>query len=101
MIGKLIYIFEGKEDLCNGRRKLIDPHYYGGLYPGTNENRRLWEDVQKYIEEHYDTDFLKAVYICSDGGSWIKAGKEYVDRSVLVADKFHLMKYINSVANLT
>ena len=101
MIGKLIYIFEGKEDICEGRRKLIDVHYHGGMYPGSMENRKLWEEVQEYIEAHYNTEFLKTVYICSDGGAWIKAGKDYVDRSILVADKFHLTKYINSVARLT
>lgn len=101
MIGKLIYVFEGKEEVCEGRRKLIGAHFNGGVYPGTDENRKLWEGVQEYIEAHYNTDFLKAVYISGDGGGWIRAGKDYVDRSILVADKFHLMKYINSVANLT
>ena len=29
--GKLVYLFEGKEDVCKGRRKLISPFYFGGL----------------------------------------------------------------------
>lgn len=57
MIGKLIYIFEGKEDVCEGRRTLIEPHYHGGLYPGSDANRILWEDVQKYIANHYKQSF--------------------------------------------
>lgn len=101
MIGKLIYLFEGKEDVCKGRRKLIGAHYHGGLYQGSRKNRQLWEEVQRYIETHYNTDVLKQVYICSDGGGWIKTGKDCVDRSVMVADKYHLMKYINRVARLT
>jgi len=43
---------------------------------------------------------LKKVYICSDGGSWIKAGAEYIYKGVLVSDRFHLSKYINRVSNL-
>lgn len=100
MIGKLIYVFEGKEDVCKDRRKLVGVHYHGGLYKGSDENRRLWEEVQKYIDEHYNTDVLKKVYICSDGGAWIKTGVDYIYKSVLVADRFHLMKYINRASNL-
>ena len=101
MIGKLVYLFEGKEEICKGKRKLIGTHYHGGLYQGSQNNQLLWEEVQHYIETHYDTKALKRVYICSDGGGWIKAGKDCVDKSVLVADRYHLMKYINRVSRLT
>lgn len=100
-LGKLIYLYEGKEESCKGRKKLLMPFYQGGLYKGSDGNRELWEKVQRYIEGHYSSDTLKKVYISGDGASWIRAGADYVDRSVLVADRFHVMKYINSVANLT
>ena len=100
-MGKLVYLYEGKENLCKGKRKLIRPHYHGGLYRGSNNNRELWESVQRYIEGHYNTEILKCVYINGDGANWIRAGTDYVDKSVFVIDRFHLMKYINSVANLT
>ncbi len=100
MIGKLIYLFEGKDDVCEGRRKLINPFYFSGLYQG-EQNKDLWDEVEKYIREHYDQDYLKRVYINSDGAAWIKAGKDRVYKSRLVADRFHLMKYINRVARLT
>lgn len=100
-LGKLIYLFEGKEDVCKGKRSLISPHYSGGLYQGSRANGELWDGVQRYLEEHYDTGFLKRVYICSDGGGWIKAGLERIAKSVPVADKFHLTEYINRAANCT
>ena len=100
MIGKLVYLHEGKEDVCAGKRILISPHYLGGIYSGGDRNRQLWEEVQDYIESHYDTKYLKTVYISGDGASWIKAGTEYIYKSVLVQDRFHLMKYINKAANL-
>src|SRR5699024_2543275 len=61
----------------------------------------LWESVDAYIRQHYDQDVLKCVYINSDGGSWIRAAANYVGKSRLVADRFHLMKYINRVARYT
>ncbi len=100
-IGKLIYLYENKEDIYKGKRKLVGKQYFGGLFKGSEENTRLWESVQTYIESHYDTDVLKKVYIASDGGGWITGGASHIYKGVLVADKFHVMKYINTVANLT
>ena len=100
-IGKLVYLFEGKEEVCKGRRKLISPFYFGGLYGGSDQNAVLWEKVDAYIQEHYDQDVLKCVYINSDGGSWVRASENYVGKSRLVADRFHLMEYINRVARCT
>ena len=100
-IGKLVYLFEGKEEICNGRRKLVSPFYFGGLYAGSAQNAVLWESVDAYIQQHYDQEALKCVYINSDGGSWIRAATNYVGKSKLVADRFHLMKYINRVARYT
>ena len=100
-IGKLVYLFEGKEEVCKGRKRLIFPFYFGGLYAGTKQNAALWETVDAYIREHYDEDALKCVYINSDGGKWIRAAENYVGKSRLVADRFHLMKYINRVARYT
>lgn len=98
LIGKLVYLFEGKEEICEGRRRLVSPFYFGGLYAGNEQNAELWGKVDAYIREHYDQDVLKCVYINSDGGGWIRAASEYVGKSRLVADRFHLMKYINRVS---
>ena len=100
-IGKLIYLFEGKEEVCTGRRKLIAPFYFGGVYSGSEQNAALWKQVEEYIQTHYDQEYLKRVYICSDGGAWIKAAVNYIYKGKLVADRFHLMKYIYRVANCT
>ena len=100
-IGKLVYLFEGKEDVCKGRRKLIAPFYFGGLYNGSDKNEELWKQVEKYIRDHYDQEYLKRVYICSDGGGWIKTAVNSIYKGKLVADRFHLMKYIYRVANCT
>ena len=100
-LGKLVYLYEGKEAVCRGKRILVAPYYQGGLYSGSAGNRELWEKVQRYISGHYNTETLKRVYISGDGANWIKAGTDYVAKSVFVADRFHLMQYINRVSNLT
>ena len=100
-IGKLVYLFEGKEEVCKGRRKLVSPHFFGGIYNGTDSNTELWKSVEDYIESHYDTDYLTRVYISGDGGSWIKAATDHIIKSKAVIDRFHLMKYIYRVSGYT
>lgn len=100
-IGKLVYLFEGKEEICRGRRKLVRPFYFGGLYAGTEQNAALWEEVESYIRTHYEQDVLRCVYISSDGGGWIRTAADHIYKGKLVADRFHLMKYINRVAGYT
>lgn len=44
---------------------------------------------------------MKRVYVSGDGGAWIEASTDHIYKSRFVADKFHLMKYINNVARYT
>lgn len=98
IIGKLVYIYEGKEDVCKGKRRLTGAVYLGGRYAGSDGNRKLWERVDEYIRKTYDTEAIKRIYILGDGASWIKAGADYIFKGRFVADKYHLMKYINAAA---
>lgn len=70
---RLVYIYEGieKESLNSKRNKLINKHYFGGVYSNSEE---LWDEVECYIEEYYDSDKIEKIYICGDGASWIKKG---------------------------
>lgn len=97
MIGKLLYLYEGREEK-NGRRELTNVFYLGGLYAGSEENHRLFRRMQEYIGTNYETKYLKQVYISGDCGAWIKAGVPDIDKGVMVMDKYHLMKYINRAA---
>ncbi|MEE1193567.1 MAG: UPF0236 family protein, partial [Phascolarctobacterium sp.] len=64
-------------------------HYFCGLYSG-KENKRLWVQVYRYIEQHYDLDKIKRIYINADGGMWIKTALSHLDKSKYVLDGFHL-----------
>ena len=98
MIGKLLYLYEGQEKK-DGRKELKNVFYLGGLCSGGEANRHLFERMQEYIDTNYESRYLNAVYISGDGGAWIKAGAEYIEKGVPVLDKFHMMKYINKAAN--
>ena len=55
----------------------------------------LWLEVQQYIYDNYDTEYLKNVYIAGDGAPWIVAGCRVLEKSKFVLDKYHLGKYIH------
>lgn len=99
-ISKLIYLYEYKQESeeSKGRYELVNKYYFGGLYQGEEENKRLWSRVDAFIKANYDTEALKRVFISGDGANWIKSGVTYVDNSVFCADKYHLMKYVNTAA---
>ncbi|MBQ6024608.1 MAG: ISLre2 family transposase [Lachnospiraceae bacterium] len=98
-VSKLVYIYEYKKDSrVAGRKELVGRYYFSGLYPGTEGNSKLWTRVQTFISRNYDDEALKRVFISGDGAAWIKAGTEYVEKSVFCADKYHLMQYLNAAA---
>lgn len=99
-ISKLIYVYKNKQEVkgCSGRKELTDKFYFSGLYPGPEGNEKLWNRVRKYLEDNYDLDTTKHVYISGDAAPWIKSGVRYIDKAVFCADKYHLMKYVNTAA---
>ena len=94
-INKIVYVYEGieKEGPASKRRRLVHPYYFCGSYSG-EDNRKLWEEVAEYIQNHYDEHCLKKVFLNGDGGSWIRTGKEMIRKTVPVLDEFHLSKYL-------
>ncbi|MCD8167776.1 MAG: UPF0236 family protein, partial [Clostridiales bacterium] len=94
-------IDEAWETSKSPRHRLTGKHYFCGTYKGQEADRRLWEEVRDYIDAHYDTGYLKCIYIAGDGASWIRAGCEVVGKGRFVLDRFHMMKYVNvSVSHL-
>ncbi|HZK47321.1 MAG TPA: UPF0236 family protein, partial [Atopostipes sp.] len=61
---------------------------FAGRYKDTEE---LWEDVNYFIEEQYDTSKVKQIYLSGDGAHWIKKGLDYLPaRTKFVLDPFHV-----------
>lgn len=94
-ITKLVYVHEGieREDPKSKRYRLINPYYFSGTRKGDG-NKELWDEVYDYMDRHYDLEKVKRIYLNSDGGSWIKAGKKRISNLVYVLDGFHLEEYI-------
>lgn len=91
---RLVYIYEGieKEGPNSKRNKLINKHYFGGVYNNTED---LWQQVVCYIEEYYESDKIEKIYICGDGAPWIKKGIDMIGAKCrFILDKYHLNKYI-------
>lgn len=100
-ISKIITIYTKKRTLTKPeripevkqvRKELVDKFTFSGLYKDTQE---MWEDVAYYIDCTYKKDEIETIFIMGDGASYIKAGTEWIEKSVFVLDTFHLEKYIN------
>jgi len=88
---KLIYVHEGKKIISKGRYELNNKRYFTG---SLNSSEDLWLEVANYLEEAYDIEKVKKIYLSGDGASWIKEGLNWIKGSEYVLDYFHLSKYV-------
>jgi len=95
VLAKLVYVYEGveKEAPKSKRHRLINPHYFSGVYSG-EANAGLWDEVYEYIDSHYDLSKVKKIYLNSDGGKWITVAASRFKGITKVLDGFHLSKYL-------
>jgi hypothetical protein len=91
IITKLIYVHEGitGESPKSKRHRLVNPHYFSRTAEGCN-NEELWDKVYQYMDETYDLTKVKRIYLSSDGGGWITAGRKRITGIIHVLDRFHL-----------
>lgn len=87
---RLIYVHEGIMT-HGGRNKLVNPFYFASL---GKKPEALWREVYEYIEDSYEIDNIKAIYISGDGAAWIKRGLEYFTNARFVLDRYHMNKYV-------
>lgn len=95
LIAKMVCIYEGKEEesIHSRRRILANRHYFCGVNRG-EANLQFWDDIYRYLEENYDLDQVKKIYLNADGGSWIRTGAKRLKGVTCVLDGFHLEKYL-------
>ena len=95
VLAKLVYVYEGIEPEAprSKRNKLINPHYFSGVYDGA-DNAKLWDEVYTYLDSHYDLKKVKKIDLNADGGTWIQSGKKRIAGITSVLDEFHLQKYL-------
>lgn len=99
-ITKLAYIYEGveKEAPRSKRHKLINPHYFCGSTE-SETNEEFWNRIYRYIEDNYETEHLKGIYLNGDGGSWIKGSRNSISGITFVLDEFHMKKHLTSMTS--
>jgi len=90
---KLAYVYEDI-DTCGNRPKLVNVHYFGGVYEGSAGVEKFWREIYTYIESTYDLSVLKRIYIHGDGAPWIQSGPKWIDSATFVLDRFHRNQYI-------
>ena len=93
------YVYDGIDTEEDGRPKLVNIKYLGGVYDGPDGVKQLWDEVYKYIESAYDVDSIDHIYINGDGAPWIKAGAKYIGKAKFVLDKYHMYEYIVSATS--
>lgn len=95
VLTKLVYVYEGVEPEAprSKRHRLVNPHYFSGVYEG-DDNAKLWDEVYSYLDSHYDLEKVKKVYLNADGGGWIQAGVKRIAGLEYVLDEFHMQKYL-------
>ncbi len=91
---RIIYVYEGVDTDEEGRPKLVNTKYFGGIYDGQDAISRLWAEVLDYLNEAYDMEAVERIYINGDGAGWIRTGEKVIPRSKFALDKYHMHKYI-------
>lgn len=91
---KLIYIHEGTHQQGD-RKKLINPRYL--TWPQDKDPDSLWEKVSSYIEQQYEPDVVKNIFLSGDCASWIRTGEEWLYPCIPILDRFHTMKALRSL----
>lgn len=97
---KLVYVYEGiePESPGSGRYRLLNPHYFSGVYE-EKDNEKLWEEVAEYIEGNYDLEHVRKIYLNADGGNWIKGIHNQILSVTEVLDEYHLNKYLTQMTS--
>ena len=95
---KLIYVYEDV-NFDGSKHELVNCHYFGGDYAGTEGTKELWQEVFDFITESYDEEVLEKIYINGDGADWIRTGAGMHAKAHFVLDRFHMHKYIISATS--
>ena len=90
----ITYVYDDIDTEEDGRPKLINIQYFGGLYDGPEGTKQIWDEVYRYIESAYDVDYIEHIYVNGDGAAWIKAGAARMAKAKFVLDKYHMYEYI-------
>lgn len=98
-INKIVYVHEAivPEAPQSKRYKLVNSHYF--FRGDEQDNRTFWQEIFDYIEDTYDVENVKRIYMNSDGGNWIKTGYRGIMNVTFVLDEYHIKQYITKLTS--
>jgi len=86
----LISIHEGIEK--RGRRgSCVNIHHISSYGKNTED---LWVEAATWIDDNYEAEAIKRIYLHGDGAAWIKRGRNWLPKVKMVLDKYHLNRSI-------
>lgn len=95
-ISRIAYVHEGREQVSKGRHRLKSTRYFTDT---SSNHEDMWLDIATYLENTYEMEKVKKIYLSGDGASWIKSGSAWINGSKYVLDKFHLSKAIKKATS--
>ena len=96
VIVPLVTISEGIDTSNPKRHRLINPLHIGGY---KMEAEAFGDQVEACVNERYELNKVKRIYIHGDGASWIVKLCERFPNAEHVLDGFHLEKYLKKLGH--
>lgn len=90
----VILTHEGHKEIFVNKKQLKGKHYIASSILKTN---LLWNETFKYLDNKYDLNKIKYLFISGDGASWIKQYTEAFPNAIFILDKFHYRKSLNYI----
>ena len=85
-------VHEGHEESFTKRKKLKNAYHFASAKLSYEQ---LWEVIYDYVNQKYDIDKFKAIFVSGDGASGIKNFSNCFPNAIFVFDKFHYHKALN------
>lgn len=98
---KFAIIFEGIEQERKKNGAFTNRKRLKGRHVIIGRNGDFWERVDNTLNELYDLDKVKKIYVLGDGATWIKNGAPDLKQSHIYTrfaiDRFHFLHSINFI----
>lgn len=88
-------IHEGHKEEFSKRKELENTHYFASAELSYEQ---LWEVIFDYVNNKYDIDKFKNIFVSGDGAAGIKNYTNCFPKSLFVLDKYHYKgKHLNYI----
>ena len=89
---KIVLVYEGKEEIGRGRRKLVGRQVVAGVVSG----EEVWEEAVGAFSEQWELEKVACCLVGTDGAAWAKRGVDVFPGAIHRLDLYHLHKKLRS-----